>query len=78
VLSARDLIRRLQTLAPGSAVEIRFKAPGAEAAETRVTLQDEETVVTGITIPILLNYTDDLERDLTEFVLIDLYLLQEG
>ena len=75
VLSARDLIRRMQALPPGTPVEVRFEGARGQVDEVEVELQDEETVVTGLQVPILFNYTADLERDTREFVLIDLYVI---
>ncbi len=73
--SARELIRTLQALPPGESVEVVFEERGGGFGEATVTLLDGGSVVTGLMIPIVFNYTDDLQRDSTEFVLIDLYVI---
>jgi S1-C subfamily serine protease len=75
VLSARALIRSLQALAPGAEVLVRFQRIDGSSGEVEIELLDEDSVVTGAQVPILFNYSRDLERDSTEFVLIDLYLI---
>jgi len=75
VLSARGLIRAMQALPAGSDVAVRFQRADGRTGAAQVELLDDGRVVTGAKIPILFNYTRDLERDSTEFALIDLYFI---
>lgn len=75
VLSARDLIRRLQVEAPGADVEVAFRDRAGASSTATVELFDQETLVTGFMIPILFHYTHEPDRDSTEWALIDLYFI---
>jgi len=75
VRSARDLVRRMHAMAPGTEVDVAFEEPDGTRGEAVVELLDEERVVTGFQVPILMHYTDDLEGDSTEFALVDLWVI---
>lgn len=75
VLSARALIRRLQALPAGARVEVDFRRADGTAGSAEVELFDAGSVVTGAQIPILFNYSRDVERDTSEFALIDLWFI---
>jgi len=75
VLSDRALIRCLEGRAPGAVVEARFLGPDGEERSARVTLQDQPTKVTRISLPVLFTYDADVEGQATSFVLLDLWFL---
>ncbi|MFT7670175.1 MAG: C-terminal processing protease CtpA/Prc [Planctomycetota bacterium] len=75
VLSGRDLIRRMQVLPAGTEIKVEFETPQGESRSASVDLLSEESIITGMQFPIVFHYTDDMVRDSTEFVLIDLYVI---
>ena len=75
VLSARALLRELQVRAPGDEVDVTFSDSAGASRTAAVTLQEQPTRMTGLSIPILLGYHADAEGESTSFVLLDLWLL---
>jgi hypothetical protein len=75
VLSARALLRLLQTYDPGARVDVAFRDDAGEVRTARVTLQDQPRRLTGLSIPVLLGYHADAEGESTSFVLLDLWLV---
>ena len=75
VHSARDLIRRLDVIAPGSRVEIDYVSSEGITQHTRLKLLDAPTYTASIEIPILFYYSRDPGRSTTEFSLIDLWII---
>ncbi len=75
VLSGRDLVRRVQALEEGEAVRLAGTGADGEPFEREVRLLSAPTAVTGWSIPILAHYSRDLERDESEFALVDLWVI---
>ena len=75
VLSDRALIRRLERYEPGAKVAVDYVTPQGEERRARVTLQDQPTKVTRVSLPVLFTYDADVEGERTSFVLIDLWIL---
>jgi len=75
VLSDRELIRRVQALEPGTRVVLGYVDPDGGRREARVRLLRQPRVVTGLSVPILVGYSRDVEADRVGFVLLDLWLI---
>lgn len=75
VLSARALIRTLETYGAGARVDVTLTTPAGENSIVEVQLQEQPTQVTGYSIPILVHYDADADGEETSFVLIDLYVI---
>jgi S1-C subfamily serine protease len=75
VHSARDLIRRLAAREPGDTVRVDYVDTAGEEQRARVTLQAEPRRATEGLIPILFNYTGDVDGTQCEWALVDLYFI---
>lgn len=75
VLSGRDLVRRVQALEEGEAVRLAGTGADGEPFEREVRLLSAPTAVTGWSVPLLAHYSRDLERDESEFALVDLWVI---
>lgn len=76
VLSDLDLVQRLQAQPEGARVDVTYTR-GAEGPEreARVQLATPNRRVTGVNLPILVNYSSDPEGTQTSFALLDLWLI---
>jgi predicted metalloprotease with PDZ domain len=74
-LSARDLIQRLQGAEPGADVELTVRSGAGDARDVTVELFEPATRVTGANVPILLEYSADVDGRSTYFELLDLWIL---
>lgn len=75
VLSGRDLVRRLQAREEGATAFLSGVTADGEPFEREVTLLAAPTVVTGWSVPVLAHYSRDLDRDESEFALLDLWVI---
>ena len=75
ILSARALIRHLQTRNPGDEIEVELTDPDGVDRVVKVTLQEQPTRLTRFAFPILVHYDADAEGESTSFTLIDLWII---
>lgn len=75
VLSARDLVRQAQARDEGARVRLEGTTAEGQSFDREVRLLSAPTVVTGWSIPIVAHYERDLERDRSELVLLDLWII---
>ena len=74
VLSARALIRRLESREPGERIEVDYVSPEGEERRARVRLQAQPTRVTRASVPILFDYEADAQGESVSFSFVDLWV----
>lgn len=74
VASDRELIRLLQAQEPGA--EVRFTLAGSNPRQVEAELQSQPTKITGVKLPVLLEYEAAIGGGRTTTKVIDLYILQ--
>ncbi len=75
VRSARELLRRVAALEPGTRVELDFTPPGGRADHARVELVGPVTYLAGFSVPFVVSYSCDPEGPTKELVLLDLWII---
>jgi S1-C subfamily serine protease len=76
VVSARQLIRRLQAMEPGSKVRLRVRLPRGSVDEKTVRLHEQPTRITEFGVPILLGWEAAADGSSADFSLLDLWFFQ--
>ena len=75
VRSARALLRRLETHAPGSRVELLVREPDGAARPVRTRLAAPPRRITGFNIPILVEWEAEPDGSKVKFELVDIWIL---
>jgi S1-C subfamily serine protease len=76
VVSARQFIRRLQAMEPGSKARLRVRLPGGSVIERSVRLHEQPTRLTEFGVPVLLGWEAAADGSSADFSLIDLWFFQ--
>lgn len=75
-LSARELVRHVQSLEPGARVELRLRDPDGTERSVRARLYDVPTRVTRARLPILWDYSADADGTSADLHLLDFWFFE--
>ncbi len=75
VHSGRDLVKRFEACDPGQVVKLDIQSPGQDPSRCKLKLLEPDTRVTDFSIPILFNYSADIDGSEAGFALLDLWII---